>query len=284
VQDQIWERIEALPPLSQIVMDLLQLSQKGFLTAADLVRTVERDPALQGRVLAWANHSRPADGARLETLPEAIVHEGMGNVKNLVYAAATEDLLDHDLPAYCLGQPDFWLHSVAVGVLSCALTEASGRIGLNGEQAFLAGLLHDAGKVVMDNVLTPAAAEGAGQTCAAEVVACGLDHAELADPVLHHWDIPVKVRQAARFHHDPRPEGRFQPAAALLFLANSAVKALGPLRADSGTGETLDPAAIIPLEPEEALLDALNLPASRFGQVLAEIQPRLAGLNRRLCS
>ena len=117
---------------------------------------------------------------------------------------------------------DLWKHSQAV---ADAAWEVAGLCGVDREQAYLAGLLHDIGRVGFSTF--PAEYRGQEQAWIeegfppvyAESMAYGKDHAEFGAQLLRDWDLPTEIANAVQFHH--RPECSGSRLASVLCLAES---------------------------------------------------------------
>jgi HD-like signal output (HDOD) protein len=220
VRGQILARIEKLPSLSLVVNEFLELSKRAYFTARDFERVIVKDQALVARLLKVANSGMFGSGRQINTIPEAVVLVGMENMKNMVYAVSSGGLLRQELQCYRYPDQGFWLHAMGVGITCRAVSEISQQDNLQGEQAFVAGLLHDVGKLIIDDFLDPAA--GLRQvTVAEEREVCGLDHPELADQIMERWNIPENIVEAVFYHHNPQAEGDWRGGAALVHLADA---------------------------------------------------------------
>ena len=117
-------------------------------------------------------------------------------------------------------RPDLWRHSLQVAQLAERLATISGRI--DPHEAFLAGLVHDAGRVVLDGLTGEAFTVYTRmlKSCApafVERVLCRFDHAELGAAVLRQWEFPESIATAVRHHHEP--EQNESELASVLYLA-----------------------------------------------------------------
>jgi HD-like signal output (HDOD) protein len=208
------------------VTEFLTLSQKTCLTAREFEATLRGDPALESWLLRQANSSYCQQARRITTLADATVVVGLERLKRMVYAVASRDLLDRRLHCYHFAEQGFWLHAIAVGVVARALAEsraepaagatsrpdgraaeapAAGddiRAPLGPEAAFVAGMIHDVGKRLLDEVL-PRRGGRRDVTRTEESACCGLDHAVLGGHIAASWNLPAAVVAAVAEHHAP---------------------------------------------------------------------------------
>ena len=166
----------------------------------------------------------------------------------------------------------FWMHALGVGMTCRAISEPSRRSVLAGEEAFVAGLLHDAAKLILDDFLDPAA--GLREvTLEEERATCGMDHTELAEHILKSWHIPETIAEAVRFHHDPCPDGEWRVGAAIVHLADHVCNTWGVGSQElMNLGEEIEPAE------HAELLEALGLAQPALPQVLLRVRQKIAEL------
>jgi HD-like signal output (HDOD) protein len=283
-------RIAVLPRLASIVADFLVLARNEFLSAHAFEEVLARDRVLERWLLRQANSgffhlSRP-----IAELSDALVVIGLERLKRMVYAVASRELLDRRLRRYRYPGDGYWLHALAVATTARSLVEATpapsagappapgGRLPLGPEEAFVAGLLHDLGKRVLDDLL-PAAGTPRTFAPAEERAVCGIDHARLSARIAAIWDLPGRVLATIAGHHD-RVSANPVTGGALVALADDLCNSwgLGPwtyprTRADF---------AVAPWRP---LIEELGFDEVRWERWLESLRPVLEGLAEmlRLC-
>ncbi len=184
------------------------------ISAAELERITSADPVHAGKLLGAANSARFGSRFEIVSLRDAIMRLGIPESRNIVLASCFGGLF--------ASKPlrDIWTHSEAVAGISRRLAEAS---DLDPDSAFVAGLLHDVGRLAFTRV--PAELkirerlwlEAGFPIVYAETLAFGQDHASLGAQCLQEWEIPGPISEAVLFHH--RPECSASPLASLLCLA-----------------------------------------------------------------
>ena len=154
VRFDVLERIEQLPSLSNVVNEFLMLARREFFTAKDFEQVISKDQALVARLLKVANSGLYGRARSIDSIPEAVVLIGLENLKKIVYSVSAEGLMRRELPAYDYHvDHGFWLHALAVANASRVVAEALPDCPLRGEEAFVAGLVHDVGKLVIVDFL-----------------------------------------------------------------------------------------------------------------------------------
>jgi putative nucleotidyltransferase with HDIG domain len=198
--------IDALPTLPSVVARVNDLVEDPSASAGDINEVIAHDMALSSKILKLVNSAFYGFPRRISSITHAVVILGFQTVRNIALSAFVLDAFDStDLP---FGYRDFWIHSVGAGV---AANVVGTRQGLPvGDDAFMCGLLHDIGKLVlhqymredfrkvMDMVqqedLTIIDAEG-------KVLQA--DHAEVGALLMEHWQLPEKMVAVLRYHHHP---------------------------------------------------------------------------------
>jgi len=273
VRFEVLEKTESLPSLSIVVSEFLALARRDFFTAKDFETVISKDQALVARLLKVANSGLYGRARSISSIAEAVVLIGVDNLKKIVYAVSTEGLTRQRMENYNY-HPDqgFWLHSMGVGYATKVLVEASSRCPLHGEEGFVAGLLHDVGKLVIDDFLPNGSPRAISRSDEEEAV--GLDHAELAEYILKLWNLPTSTSATVRYHHDFRNGGAMAGGAAALALAQGVCATW-----DLGMNVPMDLSQEVPKEQFSELMEFLALDPSKWDQVIWDIRQSLVALD-----
>jgi len=274
IRFDVLEHIDALPSLSIVIHEFLALSRQEFFTAADFEAVIAKDQALVARVLKVANSGLYARSRTVPSIAEAVVLIGLDNLKRIVYSVSTEGLTRQDMTHYRFHPGGgFWMHSMAVGLTARVLAEAAKRPGLRSEEAFVAGLLHDVAKLVIDDFLP----EGVSDADRAEErEAVGLDHAELAEYMLKQWHLPDAITEAVRGHHtEPGSSASMDDdrGGVLLGLAEALCD-----HWQVGRGGDLDLGLDTPVEPHVARLAVVGLDPEGWENLVWDIRQVLVNI------
>jgi putative nucleotidyltransferase with HDIG domain len=204
-----------LPVMPGAVSRLLRTSEEKI-TGWDLESIAGSDPVLAARLLSAANSVLFGSRLQISTLRDAILRVGVPEARKALLAGCMARLFAPK------ALQDLWKHSQAV---ADAAWEVAGLCGVDREMAYLAGLLHDIGRVGYSTY--PAEFRGDEQSWIeegfplvyAESMAYGKDHAEFGAELLRDWDLPAEIADAVRYHH--RPECSDSRLASVLCLAES---------------------------------------------------------------
>lgn len=271
VRLEVLERIEDLPSFSNVVMEFMELTRQEFFSAADFEKVIGKDQGLVARLLKVANCGLYGRSRQVRSIPEAVVLIGLENLKRIVYAVSAQGLTTSSLKNYDYHQDQgFWIHSMAVGQAAKVLAEACPEAGVRPEEIFVAGLLHDVGKLVLDEFLDGAQPPVTRED---EIAAVGLDHSELAGYILKQWNVPPSITGAVLHHHDFQNAESGRKSAALLSLARGICRAWGV-----GVRRPLDLGHDLPCDRFEAEMHEIGLACDRWQPVIWNIQQSLAGL------
>lgn len=229
--ERVIERVGDLPAMPTIVHEALRLTDDPNAGMHDIDLVLQRDPALAARLLRVSNS--PYYGMRqyVGTLKLALVVLGIREIRNIILGVTVFDALRDDKTEQ-LFLRDFWPHSLMTGGVAARLAERF-PLGLKSE-AFLAGLLHDIGKLLLARCLPQQylpmyeqAATGSEPIQAIERDTFGFTHADAAAALARHWSFPAALSDAISLHHAratrPLSTAADPPLAAITRLANCIV-------------------------------------------------------------
>ncbi len=208
VRAQTLRCLDRMPRLSPLTMQLLARLSRRDCDVQDVTEIVQKDPVLSAQVLRLANSAifgrlRPVSSVR-----HAVAMAGVGAMRKFALGSSISNLFSRAKPAASFSMLRFNLHSVATATLvEIVAEEVPFELA---QDAFLAGLLHDIGKLLIavnfprqyGDILALAAVKGASIVeCEREIV--GIDHAELSCMAVSRWELSEPIQWAARYHHEP---------------------------------------------------------------------------------
>lgn len=226
--DDVRHRLQDLPSLPAVVMELLGSIDQEDVDISVLARKVSLDQALTAKTLRLANSSSSGLQVRVTTIQQAITFLGFQATRNLITAAAVTGCFPE---GKCPGfdHRAFWRHSIATA--ACAKVLAR-RMRLNQDFAFTAGLLHDIGRLVLvtsyperySEVLAQRQRDDT-QLLDVERALLGVDHVVAGVALAEHWKFSETMHHAIAFHHEPEAVGAGF-LATIVHVANAIVHAL----------------------------------------------------------
>ena len=224
-----------LPLLFAVTQEGSNASQKTVVTL------IEQSPRLTTRVLAVANSAAYGLEFKVSTLQRAISIMGLREVRLLVLMVGMSSFIREAQLPKDFDTDRFWKHLLSVATISRALAQVFGataggpgadasledRLVMVPDEAYIAGLLHDVGKLflaasrpdIWEKVVEMEQAKGM-ETFEAENTEWGMDHALIGAAVLHHWKLPLVLTEPINLHHAPDLATSFKMEARLLAVAN----------------------------------------------------------------
>ncbi|EHQ51661.1 MULTISPECIES: HDOD domain-containing protein [Ectothiorhodospira] len=193
-------------------------------------RAIETDSALTAKLLRIANSSLYNFPGQISSIDRAISIIGTQQLRDLVLAATIIRYFNR-LPVAGVDMESFWRHSIVTALLARSL--AGARREANVERFYVAGLLHDIGRLLMFMHMTETSARVLAHRDAhqcllfqAEQAILGMDHAELGGDLLQAWNLPQAFEEPVRYHHTPGLAAQYPIETAVVHVADSIANAL----------------------------------------------------------
>ena len=218
-----------IKPLPSVADRVLYLARQDPVDFKELTRVIETDPALSTMIVSLANsplymvQSRPTD-----SLKKAILLLGQSRIIDSVMAYMTRSIREDTTEKWPSGDIEYWKHCIAVAI--CARMLAEKMQIPAAPKCFIAGLIHDVGKLALLNyepttykqVLNDV--QGARVSIEySELGAFGVTHANLSGFISRRWKLPTHFLNAISFHHD-RPDSISGTLANIVRSANLLAK------------------------------------------------------------
>ncbi|MBD3336275.1 MAG: HDOD domain-containing protein [Candidatus Eisenbacteria bacterium] len=224
---QAMSNMEPLPPVPEAIAVLWEVIDHPKTTIDQLTEIVEADPALTVSLLRVVNSASFSLRRKIVNVRDAIIYAGLGELKNISIALVVQTGLLLRKPGLQNFDVDrLWRHSVGTAILSrylARLTRAA-----KTDLAFVAGLLHDAGWIVLDQTLPELVAqilrearENEETIESREFRHLGFTHADTSAWLIQKWRLPKGLAQAAQHHHKPRMAPKNNKLPALVHLADT---------------------------------------------------------------
>jgi HD-like signal output (HDOD) protein len=201
------QKITDLPTLPSMMATITRLMQDPRTSAEELGRAISSDPALVSKVLKLVNSAFYGFPGRIGTITQAIVILGFSTIRNVVLTTSVLKAFGKGATAGVdVGR--FWEHSLLTGAIARSLAMQRGAHFT--EETFIAGLLHDMGRIVLSQKL-PAEFEKVIQTklkaglpqLEAEQRALHLTHGDIGGWLARKWNLPLPFVEVMRLHHFP---------------------------------------------------------------------------------
>ncbi|HHE46813.1 MAG TPA: HDOD domain-containing protein, partial [Bacteroidetes bacterium] len=202
-------QISALAPLPELAQKIMELTHEPSYSPKDLAELVKQDQSLTAKILKIVNSAYYGFPRKIGNIDRAIVILGFNEVSNITIAACLMQVFPDDGEEKQLfDRRMFWTHTLGTAYIARAL---SGSVkDVSRRDAFVMGLLHDLGKVVLDQhfnevfkYLLAAAAERNEPLHKVSHEILKIDHAEIGGIIAESWKLPPKLVRAITYHHSP---------------------------------------------------------------------------------
>ena len=232
ISEQLRDRIEHfanLPTLPQVATRLMSIVNNPLTSSSDVAFVVGQDLSLSAKVLRLANSAFYGIPRSITSINNAVVVLGLKVINTMVLSLTVFDMFPDDKQASAFfDRKSFWIHSLSCGLVAKFLAARIRKVILfDPEEAFCAGLLHDIGKVVMEQYLhddfhraLKYAVHNNIPIFQAENTTLGYSHTDIAEWLTTSWSLPSEIRLSLMFHHDPAGSVQCQDIISLCHLAD----------------------------------------------------------------
>lgn len=256
-------------PVLEEIETLLESPECSLVTIGE---AIEKEPDLTARLLRLANSSFYGFSSRLSTVTEAISLIGIQQVQDLILASSIIAQFKGVEDEF-VSMESFWKHSLACG--TCSRLLAMEKRLPKADKFFVAGLLHDMGRLVLFS-RAPQQAKEVFEVYRNERVllheaekrVLGFDHQEVAAAVMQQWKFPANLVQAVACHHQPEAADTARQEASVVHLADHLVNAL---QLGSSGERNVPPLSMRAWE-------TLNLPTTVLPSIVARMDAQLGAV------
>ena len=235
--------VDRMPAFPRSVQQILELTRDVNCAPKDLVRVIDHDPVVTVKILRVVNSAYYSLPKQITSVSHAVVYMGFNSLKNLALSIAAIGMLPKEsVPGFDAHQ--YLLHSLTTANIAKLLAPRVADVDPN--DAFIAGLLHDFGKVVFAQFMPAEFRQALMKSdwsgvslyqSLREVI--GTDHAVVGGMLVEKWRFPPHLVEAIR--HQYGEELRDSPIVACLFAANQISKKLAFGAAGNPSVEELPP-------------------------------------------
>lgn len=263
--------LPTMPHVANLVME--KLSDPNA-TPRDLHKIISQDQALAARVLKISNSPFYGCARTVTNLTDALVVMGFDSIRSLVVASAMHDFFKK----FGLAEKLLWEHSIACGAIAKLVARRVKYSKI--EEAFLAGLLHDIGKVVLNlkmpdqmlEIVQHVYNDPTKSFAAIEEKVWGFNHAQVGMLIARKWNFTDTIEESIGYHHNPEKSRILPILSYIISISNSISHKLeiGPTRApdlDLATLRSTKALKIAPETLEDLLADASQALKSQGGGV-----------------
>lgn len=196
--------------LSTTAIKVLRTCNEPGVCANDLNRVISLDPVLTGRVLQLINSAYYSLPSKVNSLTRAIILLGINTVKNVVLSFAIFQSFSQRDTFRAFSADQFWTHSLSTAAAAKLLAVDRGVPVAEREEFFVAGLMHDLGKIPLNHLFPEAYREAAGASRQSgrgmrweENARMGVDHCRVGYMIARKWQLSPALSAALSEHHTP---------------------------------------------------------------------------------
>lgn len=227
---ELCQRVLKVASLPEVFIKIDEAINNPYSSSDMLAEILMEDPALAAKLLRLANSAFYGFSSKVETITKAITIIGTQQLKDLVLACSVLKIFK-DVPEDMFNMQEFWKHSIACGLAARNL--AIMKRENNTERFFVAGLLHDIGRLILlmekpnetQQVIADCHAQ-AGLLSEYETKMFGYDHSRVGSMLLHLWKLSDRLVEQVQYHHEPAKASRYNEDVVVVHVANLIANAM----------------------------------------------------------
>jgi putative nucleotidyltransferase with HDIG domain len=216
--------VNSLPQFPDNIITVQRLINDPKSEMTVIARRISMDPALTADLLKIVNSAQYMVAKKVDSIAEAVKMVGMRGLKNLLYSYGTQKLLGDDTA----DKKQLWEHSYKTAFYTYNLVKNFHKDRNLLDDAYVAGILHDMGKIIFSNVhpdllakIRDICGEKNLPISTVEDLSAGMNHAEIGAMIAEKWNFPEGLVYAIRFHHDPLAvPAEYKDLVEAVYLAN----------------------------------------------------------------
>ncbi len=211
ILEKIFDKIDHVPTFPKTAQRALELLQSEEIDFKELEKIIKSDPGIAANFLKMVNSAAFGLPQKVDSLLKAFMFLGVSQIRFILLASVAGEYFNKELIGYGISATDIWLHSLTAGFVAeeLALSLEFSREKI--ESLYIASILHDIGKIVLDmyTKLEISEFQKAMENnpdwdfIQVEWLVLGVDHGLVGAHLLKRWEFPEEICFAIRAHHDP---------------------------------------------------------------------------------
>ncbi len=224
-QAQVDQAINDVKPIPQIALKVIRMIQDGDYDIEEVASEIRQDQVICGKILNLCNTAMIGLRNKIDSIDRALVVLGEKKLFQLVISASVESLFGEITKGYSLCKGGIFHHALGTAMIAHEISVFTGKS--QPDVAYTAGLLHDIGKIALDQFLGSGAPyfyrkvhdEGIG-LCKLEKEKFGLTHTEAGQILARNWELPENLLDTVTYHHSPENVNNGRELVSIIYLAD----------------------------------------------------------------
>lgn len=269
--EYIVSKVDDMKVLPEIINKIISLTDDPDSTAQDMEKAILRDQVLTTKILRLANSAYYGYARKISTVSQATVLLGFQAIKSIALASTVSQYLTSELKGYSLEKNELWTQSQTCAIISRYIAKQIKYP--NPEEAYIAGLLRDIGKTILNQHMEKEYSEVLAKIekdnisfLEAEKEILGFDHAEIGGKVAEKWNLPKALVDSIGHHHTPENSNINQLLVSIVHVADAITMMMGVGLGLDGLAYNLSPVAI----------DTLGLTQRDFENIISNVSDLVA--------
>ncbi len=258
--EYIVSKVDDMKVLPEIINKIIALTDDPDSTVQDMEKAILKDSVLTTKILRLANSAYYGYARNISTISRAAVLLGFQAIKSLALASTMRTYLTDELKGYSLEKNQLWTQSQTCAIVSRFIAKQIKYP--NPEEAYIAGLLRDIGKTILNQHMEKEYAEVLLRIevdnlsfLDAEREVLGFNHAEIGEKVAEKWNLPKALVDAIGHHHTPELANINPLLVSIIHIADAITMMMGVGLGLDGLAYDLSPMAIETIGLDELQLE-----------------------------
>jgi putative nucleotidyltransferase with HDIG domain len=223
--NEINRSIEDLQPIPQVALKILRIINEELYEIQNVTEEIRKDQVISARTLKLCNSVMFARRTKIDSLDHALVMLGKHLLLKFVISASLNNFFNQSGQGYSLCKGGIYHHAVGTAIIAEKLADLTGKV--EPSMAYTAGLLHDIGKVVLDQFINSGfplfyrELNEAGKNFSdVEKQVLGTDHTEVGADLAQKWSFPESLVETIKYHHKPENAVKHYELVHIVYLAD----------------------------------------------------------------
>lgn len=222
---EIDQAIEKVRPIPQIALKIIRMIRGDDYEMEDIAHEVRQDQVISAGVIKLCNTAMIGLRSKIDSIDRALIVLGEKKLLQIVVSASVKTVFPDTPYGYSLCKGGMFQHALGTAMVAHELAVFTERSA--SDIAYTAGLLHDIGKIPLDQYMTSAAPyfyrcgqEKGIELCKLEKERFGASHTEAGRVLAEKWDLPENLNHVISYHHEPEKSQADRELGTLVYVAD----------------------------------------------------------------